>query len=668
MFGKLLIANRGDSACRIARSCRRLGIPMATVHSDFDRRAAHVRLIGESIRVGPAPAADSYLDIDAILRAAAAVGADAIHPGIGFLSESAEFAEAVEAAGLVFVGPTAETLREFGDKNQAKVQAAAAEIPVIPGGPAASADPAELAEMIAGMAPPVLLKAAGGGGGRGVRVLEDTSDPGEAIASAMREAQNAFGRADLLVERYLAGARHVEVQLAGDGSGDVVHLFDRDCSLQRRHQKVVEEAPAPNLPEALRQAILDAACRLGARARLRGLATVEFLVRGEAFFFLEVNPRLQVEHPVTEMLTGLDLVAWQLRIAAGGGLPLAQDRIPSNGHAMQVRIYAEDPADGFAPTTGSVRRIDLPGGEIRADLGIGPGETIGPHYDAMIGKLVCHGTDRAAALEALRAALPATTILGLPTNLHFLEELLAEPAVLAGSADTGLIDRRAAAAKPEDRRPADHVFAVAGGLALLAERDGPDTDPWTRYDGFTNWRLGRGGNPPGRQPALVVEIDGASAEVAFSAIAPDGGLHVRVGETGLALTLEDMDGGHYLASFDETVLALRALLDGGTIYLSGPFGAATAHVTPYVRAADAAASAVEGRLLAPVMGQVTKVRVAVGDRVSAGDIIIIQESMKMELRLTAPCDGVVAELACGEGDMIERHSFVAEVRPLDQVA
>ena len=665
MIKKLLIANRGDSACRIARTAKALGMDVATVHSRTDRQAAHVRQIGQSIEVGGGPASESYLNIPAIIAAAKTAGADAVHPGIGFLSETPDFASAVEEAGLIFVGPTADTLARFGDKLQAKREAAALGIPVIPGGDLASDDEAGIAAMVASMQPPLLLKAAAGGGGRGIRVVREADDLGENIASAMREAKASFGRADLLVEQYLDRPRHVEVQLAGDGSGAAMHLFDRECSLQRRHQKVVEEAPVAGLARDLRQNILDAACRLAAHAKLRGLATAEFLVTGDEFFFLEVNPRLQVEHPVTEAVTGLDLVAWQLRIADGAGLPLSQDQIVIRGHAMQARLYAEDSANGFAPATGMVRRIDLPKPPVRADMGVGAGEEIGPFYDCMLGKIICHGDDRSAALGQLRAALAETAVFGVPTNLAFLTDLLARDEVADGRMDTALIDREVTANQSAAERPADELFALAGAVAMLHYRSGPDSDPWQGRDGFTNWRLGQGQVRASHAPSLQVGFDAESGDVAFSPVTQNGGMSVRVEQNTLAMTLVALGDDAYSVTFGDEVQIVRAVCADDMVHLHAAFGTAAARVSLYADGWQADAAAVEGRVLAPVMGNVTKVLAAVGDHVKTGDVLVVQESMKMEIRLTAPCDGVLAALTCAEGDMVERHAFIAEVEPLD---
>lgn len=662
MIQKLLIANRGEIACRIARTCRTLGIATATVHSTDDRTTCHVRAIGESVEIGGGPAAESYLNGAAIVGAALSLGADAVHPGIGFLSEDPGFARAVEDAGLVFVGPKPETLERFADKAAARAEAAAVGVPVIDGGAAGSADAKELVRQVRALAAPGLLKAVAGGGGRGIRIVGDGESIDDTVAAAMREAGAAFGRPDLLVERYLAGARHIEVQIAGDGEGKVLHLYERECSLQRRYQKVVEEAPAPGLDAAVRASLQDAACRLGERAAYRGLGTVEFLVQGDEFFFLEVNPRLQVEHPVSEMITGLDLVEMQLRIAAGDGLAMTQDAVAVSGHAIEARVYAEDASAGFAPSVGDIRRLAFPGGGVRVDTGVAAGDTITPHYDPMIAKLIAHGADRGQAMATLRTALAGSLVLGVETNIRFLCCLLDHPDVVRGAVDNGFIDRHLETfAAPVGAAPSA-LFAVSGCLRLLADRLGPATDPWTASP-FTGWRLGTGIARPTRKPSLVVRIGEEARTLASSPIDGDGRWHVRVDDEPMVLRLEPTLDDEFLVTVGDTAMRVHALVDGDTVYVDGALGSATARVSLYVADSDADRAPREGRLLAPVMGQVTKVHVGVGDRVAAGDILVVQESMKMELRLTAPCDGIIAELGCAEGDMIARHSFVVEVKP-----
>ena len=440
----LLIANRGEIACRIARTARASGITPVGVHSQADANALHVREIGKSVCIGAGPASESYLKIDAVIAAAQSVGADAIHPGYGFLAENPDFARSVEAAGMIFMGPTPETLERFGDKASAKEAAVAASVPVISGAEGARSDPEQIAEEVRQMGLPVLLKAVGGGGGRGQRLVTDETTLVEDIEGALREAKSTFGSEGLLLERFLPEARHVEVQIAGDGKGHVVHLFERDCTLQRRHQKVIEEAPAWGLPRTLLDDIARDAVRLGETLDYRGLGTVEFLVAGDEYFFLEVNPRIQVEHPVTEAITGLDLVALHLRIAEGAGLGLVQDDLTINGHAVEARLYAEDPAMQFAPSTGTLSTLSLPSG-LRIDSGVEEGDAVTPYYDPMIAKLIAHGADRAHAIENMLAALDEFRIEGIVTNISFLKRVMAHPAYRDGETHTGFVDEHKAA-------------------------------------------------------------------------------------------------------------------------------------------------------------------------------------------------------------------------------
>ena len=441
MIRKLLIANRGEIACRIARTCRRLGVAIATVHSAADRDAMHVREIGESVAIGGAPAGESYLNITAILQAALRVGADAVHPGIGFLSEDPNFAAAVEAQGLIFIGPRPDTMRRFADKWAAKHEARQAGVPVIGGSEGSSNDAGSVHSIIReGMRLPVVLKAAAGGGGRGVRIVRSLDGLLATIESAMREAQSSFGRPDLIVEEFVENARHLEVQVAGDGCGNAIHLFERECSLQRRFQKIIEEAPAANLPPQMRERILADAVALAKRVDYRNVGTMEFLVAADRHYFLECNPRLQVEHTVSEEVTGLDLVEIQLNIAANDQLPLSQDRIVVTGHAIQARVYAEDPAAGFLPSTGRLLLAAFPD-DVRVETGVETGSEITPYYDPMIAKLIAHADDRPQALDRLRAAVGSTVVLGVKTNLGFLATLLDHAVVRAGTADNRFIDR-----------------------------------------------------------------------------------------------------------------------------------------------------------------------------------------------------------------------------------
>ncbi len=445
MFDSVLVANRGEIACRIIRTLRRLEIRSVAVYSDADRRARHVALADHAIRIGPPPAAESYLRIDAILEAAARAGAEAIHPGYGFLSENPGFARACAEAGIAFVGPPAEVIEAMGAKDRAKALMTDAGVPLVPGYDGTSQADDALRDAARELGYPVLLKAVAGGGGKGMRVVEDAAGFAAALEGARREAAAAFGDDRMLLERYLAQPRHIEAQIFGDRRGRVVHLFERDCSLQRRHQKVIEEAPAPGLSAEQRKAFGELAVRAGQAIGYVGAGTIEFLMDQGQFFFIEMNTRLQVEHPVTEMITGLDLVEWQLQVAAGEPLPLAQEQITLRGHAIEARVYAEDPDNGFLPSTGRLDHLRFPpeSDRIRIDAGVAEGDEVSPFYDPMLAKVVVHGEGRPAALRRLDAALAATEVVGPATNLNFLLRIVRDPTFAAGAIDTGYLASRA---------------------------------------------------------------------------------------------------------------------------------------------------------------------------------------------------------------------------------
>ncbi|MCG3189884.1 MAG: Acetyl-/propionyl-coenzyme A carboxylase alpha chain [Burkholderiaceae bacterium] len=676
MFRKVLIANRGEIARRIARTCRRMGLQVATVHSDADRDAPHVRDIGESVRLGPAAARESYLDIARVVQAARQVGADAVHPGYGFLSENADFADALQRAGIAFVGPSAQVLRDFGDKAAAKRLAAAAGVPTIPGSALASADAQRVAAMVHEVGFPALLKAAAGGGGKGIRILRDATELHDEIATAMREGRNAFGDAALLVERYLPHGRHVEVQIVGDGGGAVLHLWERECSLQRRHQKVVEEAPALPLPTGLRQRLLDAAVALGRHVRYRALGTVEFLVAGDAFHFLEVNPRLQVEHPVTECVTGLDLVELQIRAAAGEPLPLSQDDVRCDGHAIEARLYAEDPAHGFMPATGVLHRLRWPAGGVRVETGVEVSTEITPHYDPMAAKLIVHGNTRAEALAAMRAALAATQVVGVANNLGFLESLLGAPEVASGTPDTGTIDRLLPGLKQQPSPWRTAAAHVAAAWVMRRSRSMAASAPASAWPGFTNWRLGGSGQSllqpqyevlgeAGMQPATVTALDGVGArwrvrigaqshEIVF-------GAQSREVEFGAAL---DDDGDAPLAvAVDGSVVPLWIGAADARVWLGDGRVTETLAVQPALREERTRRAAAGAAVVAPLTGKVLEVRVREGDAVSEGQVLLVVESMKMELRICAPHAGVARALGVAAGAAVERGAVLVTVQP-----
>ncbi len=665
-IGTLLIANRGEIACRIARTARRLGIEPVGIHSDADAGALHVREIGHSIRIGPGPASESYLRIDAVLDAARRAGADAIHPGYGFLSENPAFARAVEAAGLVFVGPTPATLERFGDKAQAKSAAIEAGVPVLPGSESAHSAPAEIAAEVRRLGLPALLKAVGGGGGRGQRLVTSEATLMDDIEAALREARSTFGSEGLLIERFLPEARHVEIQIAGDGRGNVIHLHERDCTLQRRHQKVIEEAPAFGLHRALVARMASDAVRLGQSVDYRGLGTVEFLVAGQEYFFLEVNPRLQVEHPVTEAVTGLDLVALQLGIAKDEGLPVAQEDVRCDGHAIEARLYAEDPANQFAPSTGRIDTLVLPD-DIRVDSGVAQADAVSPFYDPMIAKLVAHTPDRATTIATLGRALELSAVSGVETNRAFLGALLRDEDVAAMRVHTRWIDARLAALVADTPSPDPRLWeAVAACLYLMDGRRTGTTDAWRRRDLFTGWRLGLGSPAAAAgQRVMLSAADGASQEVCVSPVGPDGAFTVVAGDGSTTeLRLTELDPGEWLVAHDGEEHRIRATICAGTINIATAGRRLGFKALPPLAAA-LRESAADGMLTSPLTGLIVKVAVGEGDPVSAGDTVAILESMKLEISIKAATSGRAARIAVREGDMVDRGQTIAEIAPLE---
>jgi 3-methylcrotonyl-CoA carboxylase alpha subunit len=663
---KVLIANRGEIACRIARTCRRLGLAVAGVHSSAERRARHVREIGESIELGGAASSDSYLNIEAIIAAAKRVGADAIHPGYGFVSENPAFVHAVEAAGLIFIGPTAETMQRLGGKASAKLEAARLGVPIIPGSQQGMADAAAVASLVHSMPLPVLLKAVAGGGGRGMAVIATLDNLQQRIASAMREAEKSFGNGELIVERYLPRVRHIEVQVAGDGQGNVIHLFERECSLQRRHQKVIEEAPAANLASGLRAALLADAVKLAAGVNYRGLGTVEFIVTGDEHYFLEVNPRLQVEHPVTEEVTGLDLVELQLQIADTGCLPIAQADVRCQGHAFEARLCAEDATAGFLPATGRIASADFSRAGVRIESGIASGDEITPHYDSMVAKLIAHGADREAARLSLLAGLRNSTLLGLPTNLDFLCAVLDWPETRTSDFHTRLIDERYAAADTaadasvQASPPQEHLAAAALHWLAQSRAATMELGCWT-LPALTGWRLATGAELPAAPPAVLFTTGGNEYPLCYSAWQADGGCTLTLGEAVIKrASLIPLGAGRHLLDCDGYALELSIAADEQNIHLASALGATVFACTPYLGGAMADAVA-DGQLHAPMMGKVIAIPLQQGDALTAGQTVIVLESMKMELHVNAPFDGALDKLHCQVGDMVERGQMLAVV-------
>ncbi|MFE3186823.1 biotin carboxylase N-terminal domain-containing protein [Streptomyces violascens] len=643
LFTTVLVANRGEIAVRVIRTLRRLGIRSVAVFSDADADARHVREADTAVRIGPAAASESYLRPELIVEAALRTGAQAVHPGYGFLAENAAFAHACAEAGLVFIGPPAEAISLMGDKIRAKETVQAAGVPVVPGSSGSGLTDSQLAEAAREIGMPVLLKPSAGGGGKGMRLVRDEALIGDEIAAARREARASFGDDTLLVERWIDRPRHIEIQVLADGHGHVIHLGERECSLQRRHQKIIEEAPSVLLDEATRASMGEAAVQAARSCGYSGAGTVEFIVPGNdpaSYYFMEMNTRLQVEHPVTELITGIDLVEWQLRVAAGEQLPYEQKDIALTGHAIEARICAEDPARGFLPSGGTVLSLREPQGDgIRTDSGLSEGTEVGSLYDPMLSKVIAYGPDRATALRKLRAALADTVTLGVPTNAGFLRRLLAHPAVLAGELDTGLVEREADSLVP-DGVP-DEVYAAAAAVRLDALRPAP-ADGWT--DPFSvpsGWRMG--GEPAplafslrvlGLEP--VAQTSPARADVAADRVTVelDGVTHAfhRAG----AWLGRDGDSWH-VTDHDPVEAALTGKVHGG---------------------ADT--------LAAPMPGTVTVVKVAVGDEVAAGQSLLVVEAMKMEHVISAPHAGTVTELDVTPGSTVAMDQVLAVVTPAAQ--
>jgi 3-methylcrotonyl-CoA carboxylase alpha subunit len=661
VFKKILIANRGEIACRIARTCRRLGVEVASVHSSADADALHVKTIGESYEIGGAAASESYLRIDAVVGAAKAAGAEAIHPGFGFLAENAAFARAVEAAGLVFIGPTPDVIERLGDKASAKREAEAADVPTVPGSRTPSEDAADVAATVRELGLPAMLKAAAGGGGKGMRAVSHLDGLAGEIEAAMREAKNSFGYAGLIVEKLIEHGRHIEVQIAGDGNGNVIHLFERECSLQRRHQKLIEEAPAANLAAKLRERMVADAVRLGQRLNYRGVGTVEFIMSGDRYYFLEVNPRLQVEHPVTEMVTGVDIVELMLRIAAGDGLLLAQNDIACRGHAIEARICAEDSANGFLPCTGELAYVKFPDSDVRIETGVESGSTVSPYYDSMLAKLIAHAATRDEALDKLSQALDQTSIFGITTNQGFLARLIALAETRNATFHTRLIDEQID--RLVDKTKALDVEALAlGAYFWMAQQRPPATsDPWQSRE-TTGWQMAAGGDGLSPIPILHLEAAGASAEIRFAPRQADGTMIVGINDDKLSVRLVPADDDSFTAIVGSRRETVRIRQHDQTLFVHDLHGVHTLTAMPYLTYISAAAET-SGELRAPMTGMILKVNVAVGDRIKAGDVAAILESMKMELRIVCETDGVVATANCRAGETVERNAVVVVVEP-----
>ena len=666
MFDRILIANRGEIACRVIRTARRMGVGVVAVYSAADQSALHVEMADDSYYIGPAPAAESYLAIGNILDAAKASGAQAIHPGYGFLAENADFAEACAAAGITFIGPTAEAIRAMGSKSAAKSIMVAAGVPVVPGYHGKAQGPKKLKAEADKIGYPLLVKASAGGGGKGMRLVERAAGFDDALAGARREAKNAFGDDTVLIEKFVDRPRHIEMQVFADRHGNAVHLFERDCSVQRRHQKVIEEAPAPGMTAERRERMGAAAVAAATAIGYEGAGTVEFIVgRGgsgakdaDGFYFMEMNTRLQVEHPVTEMITGQDLVEWQLRVAAGEPLPKTQDELAVEGHAVEARLYAEDPERDFLPATGLLTRVRFPENwrnwPIRVDTGVRTGDAVSMHYDPMIAKVIAWGESREDALHRLGDLLAQTEVAGVATNARLLSAVIAHPSFVAGDFDTGFIARFRADLIPAPAPAPDRVLACAA-LAVELERAklagavaASSGDPYSPWHDTAGWRLNGDAHhvlrfaDPGRGGEAVAVTVHYRPDYYILDL-PGGSVVARAGLGAAGLMMTDIDGVRARASVEHDGRTLTLFVSGVRYDLG--------IVDPVSDVEDLEAD--EGRLTAPMSGRISDVMVKAGGRLDQAEPILIPEAMKMEHTIAAPADGLVKSIHFAAGDQVE---------------
>ena len=660
MFKKILIANRGEIACRVAATARRLGLRSVAVYSDADSRAAHVQACDEALRIGGAAPADSYLCGERIIAAALATGAEAIHPGYGFLSENAGFAQACAEAGLVFIGPPPSAIAAMGLKSEAKRLMGQAGVPLVPGYHGAAQDEALLQREADAIGYPVLIKASAGGGGKGMRRVDSADAFAAALASCRREAMGSFGNDAVLIERYVNRPRHIEIQVFADTQGHCVYLFERDCSVQRRHQKVLEEAPAPGMPPARRREMGEAAVAAARAVGYVGAGTVEFIAEpldgGDLrFYFMEMNTRLQVEHPVTEAITGLDLVEWQLRVAAGEALPLAQDQLQIHGHAIEARLCAENTAQDFLPSTGRLQVMRLPAasaferGTVRLDAGVREGDSITPFYDPMIAKLIVWGADRAQALARLDQALAQVHIVGPHTNAAFLRRVVGSASFVSADLDTALIEREREALFHAPALPAELAAAGVWAHLLAQERAGETPDPWSRRDG---WRL----HGPARRRCRLL-IDGRAGEWGLEQ-GRDGSFVLLQDGQRWPLAVSAGQGGWHAVQLGPQRLGLAVYASGRGFSVHGPDAAATVE---WLEPGAAPAEARAGQLSAPMPGRLSVFLVAPGEAVVPGQPLAVIEAMKMEHTIVSPCRGTVAALLYAAGDPVEEGAELLQV-------
>jgi 3-methylcrotonyl-CoA carboxylase alpha subunit len=657
-FRTLLIANRGEIACRVIRTAKAMGLRTVAVYSEADRDAMHVALADEAVLLGPARARDSYLNIERLIAAARETGAEAVHPGYGFLSENAEFAQACADAGLVFVGPTAAMMTAMGSKSGSKELMEKAGVPLVPGYHGEAQDEVTLAKAADKIGFPVLVKASAGGGGRGMRVVNSAGELSAAIVSAKREAKAAFGDDRMLIERFVQNPRHIEVQIIGDSHGNLLSLFERECTLQRRHQKVIEEAPSPTLDAKQRETVCAAARKAAGAVGYVGAGTIEFVSDGKDVFFIEMNTRLQVEHPVTELITGIDLVEWQLRVAFGEKLPLKQDEIKLNGHAIEARLYAENPQKNFMPSVGGIRTWRTPEevDGLRIDAGYRSGDAVSPYYDAMLAKVIAWAPTREAAIDRLNRGLEETDVRGIVTNIPFLSALVTHPKVRANKIDTGFIERELKNLTATSGAPGDLELCAAVAAIVNAERKASQHgthSPWQTF----------GWMPVGRRQRVFSFRQGQSAEQKVTLHYGNGASSVSVGDRELVFTSSPIADGSFDLILNGTKTRVVAVIEGHELYLRTRNGRFELHwVDPF--GGETEEQVGEDKIVAPLPGTVVALLAEEGAMLEKGAAILTLEVMKMEQTLRAPYAGVLKNLKCKVGDIVGEGVELAEVEPV----
>jgi 3-methylcrotonyl-CoA carboxylase alpha subunit len=656
-FHSLLIANRGEIACRVIRTARAMGLRPVAVYSEADRGAMHVAEADEAVLLGPARARDSYLNIERVIDAARRSGAEAIHPGYGFLSENAEFAQACADAGLVFVGPTAEMMIAMGSKSGSKALMEKAGVPLVPGYHGEAQDEATLAKAADQIGFPVLVKASAGGGGRGMRVVNSAADLAAAIVSAKREAKAAFGDDRMLIEKFVLNPRHIEVQVIGDSHGNLVSLFERECTLQRRHQKVIEEAPSPTLDFAQRQAVSAAARKAASAVNYVGAGTIEFVSDGKEVFFIEMNTRLQVEHPVTEAITGINLVEWQLRVAFGERLPLAQEDIGFNGHAIEARVYAENPAKNFMPSVGRIKTWHTPPAVdgLRIDDGYREGDVVSPHYDAMLAKVIAWAPTRQAAIDKLNRGLDEIDVRGITTNIPFLSALVTHPGVRANAIDTGFIERELKNLTAAPAAPGDLELSAAVAIILDHEQKAAASESQSPWRSF-------GWMPVGRRRRKFAFRQGQGAEHEVTLHYGNGPSAITIGGRELGFAYAVNDEGEIDVTLDGVRSRVVPVIDGHDLYLRTRHGRFELHwVDPF--GGDDEEQVGEDKIAAPLPGTVVAILAEEGATLEKGAPILTLEVMKMEQTLRAPFAGVLKKIKCKVGDIVQEGVELAEIEP-----